>query len=165
MTEGAYLMERIKAKTIECGDCLIWQGYCNRGTTPVININKVPTAVRRLVYLNEKGPVHPGWEVVGTCESPKCVSAEHMKQVTMADRRREMSRKRNSRQSLRAVQKMRTNHAKLTMEKAREIRASDEPTMLLAQRYGVSGTLIGYVRSGRSWAEPSPWNGLGERRA
>lgn len=163
MNEGAYIVDRIRARCEECGDCLLWTGYCFRNITPMINFSKKPTGVRRLMYIAAKGPVHPGWEVVGTCESVKCVNPDHMKQVSTADRRREVAGKRTGRLPVAAVQKIREKSGKLTMERARLIRSSEEPTAVLAERYGVSCALIGYVRRGISWAEPSPWSGLGAR--
>jgi hypothetical protein len=40
---------------------------------------------------------------------------------------------------------------RLTAAKAREIRASDEPVAVLAERYGVSTSAIRDVRFGRKW--------------
>jgi hypothetical protein len=60
---------------------------------------------------------------------------------------------------------MRENHGKLDMAKAREIRSSSETGRALAARFGVSAQLISLVRLGKSWAEPSPFAGLGARNA
>ena len=54
---------------------------------------------------------------------------------------------------------------KLTMEIAREIRASSESSDVLAARYGVYRSRINAVRRGESWKEyaATPFAGLGAR--
>jgi hypothetical protein len=42
---------------------------------------------------------------------------------------------------------------KLNANKVREIRASDEPVAVLAERYGVSTSTIRDVRFGRKWTK------------
>lgn len=158
--EGAYLLRRIRANCHDDGGCLVWEGHVNTGTTPIINVNGIPTTVRRLVFELTKGGVKPGHEVVCTCETLLCCEADHLEQITVAERRRRLAIKHNGKQPARLVNLMRERHGKLDMEKARAIRASDEQAKVLAERYGVSSTLIGYVRRGISWAEPSPFAGL-----
>jgi hypothetical protein len=163
MSDGAYLVERIRRNSTECGDCLLWTGYCNNGIMPVINIDRKPTAVRRAMWEATHGTVKDGHEVVHTCESRKCVAVEHLETITKGERRKRMALVRNTQQSASAVRIMRERFSKLTMEKAREIRASDEQGKVLAERYGVTPQLVSLVRTGKSWAEPSPWAGLGAR--
>lgn len=163
MTDGAYLLQRITSYCHEDGDCLVWDRYCN-GKMPVINVGGAPRAVRRMVFELALGPVKDGHEVISTCETPKCVAPEHLKQITGAARRSMLAKLRNGRgQPASQIRFMRENHGKLTMEKAREIRSSDELGTVLAQRFNVTPQLISLVRTGKSWAEPSPFAGLGAR--
>lgn len=159
----ADIVTRIRARCRDDAGCWIWQHYATGGTTPVINIKGTPTTVRRLVYEAAIGPVKPGHEVVNTCEQTLCCNPECLEQITVAARRRRLAEKRNVRQPASFVRHIRETHGKLDMEKARAIRASEEQSKVLAARYGVSSTLIGYVRRGVSWAEPSPFAGLGAR--
>lgn len=163
MSDDAYLLHRIRRRCNDDAGCWLWTGYCDKGVMPVISINGSPTTVRRTVYRLAVGEIRTGFEVVGTCERVKCVAPEHLKQISKAQRRRELTARRSPASLIRLTSANRVRQGKLTMEKAREIRASDEPTKDLAERYGVSSTLIGYVRRGISWAEPSPFAGLGAR--
>jgi len=45
----------------------------------------------------------------------------------------------------------RNPNAKLSAEEVREIRASDEPGVVLAARYGVRSAAISKIRTGRTW--------------
>jgi len=163
VSEGAYLLARIRRRCTEDAGCWLWTGYCDKGTVPVINLDGVPTTVRRQVYLAAVGPIRTGYEVTNSCERQKCVAPEHLKQLSKAQRRREMSRNRPASALVRITSANRLRQGKLDMEKARAIRASEEPAKVLAERYGVSQTLIGFVRRGISWQEPSPFAGLGAR--
>ncbi|MDN8612766.1 HNH endonuclease [Variovorax ginsengisoli] len=163
MSEGAYLLERICSYSHEDGDCLVWDRYCN-GHMPVINVDGAPRPVRRVVFGLAVGPIKPGHEVIHTCKTLKCVAPEHLEQITAAKRRTMMAALRNGRgQAPSQVRYMREKHGKLSIEKAREIRASDELGKVLAARFGVTPQLISLVRTGKSWAEPSPFAGLGAR--
>jgi len=164
-SEGAYLLQRICAYSHEDGDCLVWDRYCN-GHMPVMNVGGTPRPVRRVVHELAIGPVRDGCEVIQTCETLKCVAPEHLAQITIEKRRALIAARRVGRsQRASQVRFMRENFGKLSMEKAREIRASSEKGIDLARRFGVSPQLISLVRTGKSWAEPSPFDGLGGRKA
>lgn len=161
--DGAYLLARIRRWCKEDADCQIWTGYCGKSDMPVMSVKGTPRTVRRMVFQSVIGPVRPNFEVVSTCGTPRCVAAEHLKQISKTRRRRESAAKRSVGASQRLLSANRVRQGKLDMEKARAIRASEEPGLVLAQRYGVSTALISLVRRGQSWAEPSPWAGLGAR--
>lgn len=165
MSEGAYLLERIVSYCHEDGDCLVWDRYCN-GRMPVIHVAGAPRPVRRVVFEMALGAVKEGHEVIHTCKTPKCVAPEHLKQITAGERRSMLAALRNGRgQVASQVRFMRENHGKLSMEKARAIRASEDSGVALAKRFNVTPQLISLVRTGKSWAEPSPFSGLGARHA
>lgn len=165
MSDGAYLLTRIRNSCHEDGDCLIWDGYCN-DAMPVMNIGRSPRPVRRVVFENAIGPIRKGFEVIGTCGTRKCVAPEHLKQILKAARRAMLGAARAGLgASPKQVRFMRENFGKLDLAKAREIRSSDETGVVLAARFGVSPQLISMVKQGKSWAEPSPFAGLGQRRS
>lgn len=157
--DGAYLLNRIRMCCIDDAGCWIWQRHAQKGVMPIINIEGKVMSSRRAAFIALHGEVKPGHEVMGGCEAPLCVNPECSKQVTFAERRRRMAKKRNYGQSNR----MKPAHSKLSIEKARQIRSSEEPTAVLAERFGVSKAAIGYAKRGSTWAEPSPWAGLGAR--
>lgn len=155
--EAAYLVTRIRSRCIDDAGCWVWQGYMQKGVMPVVNIDDKIVPVRRALFQALHGPVKKGHEVTATCETHGCVSC--VEQVTFAERRRRMAVKRNTGKR----PNWKPAHSKLSVEKAREIRASEEPTAVLADRYGVSTATIGYVKAGKTWVEATPWTGLGAR--
>lgn len=131
---------------------------------PVMNVDGASMAVRRALFQEVHGPVKAGHEIVPSCETRLCVHPTHTEQITSTERRRRMAVKRKSLPTTAAmIARNRSLFAKLDMEKARHIRVTDERSDVLAARYGVSRTLINNVRNGSSWAEPSPFAGLGSR--
>lgn len=86
----------------------------------------------RLYYERFVGPIPDGHQIDHLCRNKLCVNPDHLEPVTAAE---------NSRRA----------NAKLTVEKVREIRASAETSVVLAQRYGVAPTTIKSIKQGRSW--------------
>ena len=128
----------------------------------MISINSIPRGVRRVAWESVHGPVPRGYEITGNCEKPMCVNPEHSVKITIAARRKKMSALRDASSSSAATAKIRAK-AKLSMEKAREIRASEESCTALASRFGVSHQVVSMVRLNRAWVEVSPFSGLGAR--
>ncbi|WP_295541042.1 HNH endonuclease [uncultured Pseudacidovorax sp.] len=155
------LLESIQSRCREDADCWIWLGTAHRGVTPKMVFNGDPAGVRRLAYLAARGRVRNGYEVICNCGTKLCCNPEHLTTVSRAERRRRMPHPQVASAAMVAANRLR--QGKLTMEKAREIRASDEPHPVLAERYGVTPQLISLVRLHKAWKEPSPFAGLGAR--
>ena len=162
MNDLEKLIARVKIHVKDDAGCWIWQGYCNRGVFPVISVKGNPTSVRRTLWSAIHGEVDKKFEVVNKCECAKCVSPDCLKLVTKATRRKIMAQSRDAASYAKSNAGIRAK-AKLSFEKVREIRASDLPNTVLAERYGVVHQVISEVRLGKSWVEPSPWTGLGAR--
>lgn len=79
------------------------------------------------------GSVPEGMHLDHECRVKRCINPSHLCAVTPADNVRSSS--------------------KLTWEIVRQIRASDEPHVALAKRYGVHSETIRFVRIGRTWKE------------
>ena len=86
------------------------------------------------------GPIPEGVLVCHKCDNPACFNPTHLFLGTPADNSRDMARKGRS------TWGERNPMAKLTHEQAEEIRDSDEPGVVLAERYGVSPPTITRVR-------------------
>jgi hypothetical protein len=88
-----------------------------------------------------------------SCGHEKCLNEKHMKAITKA-----VHLKRNA-QASEAIRKMkvtahlRSTRAKLTMDMARYVRASDKTLIELAGELGVSFQRLSMVRRGEAWAE------------
>lgn len=154
------LITRIHLNCVECADCMVWQGPKSQSGIP----RRASKSLRRIVYEAAKGPVQPHLMVSVTCEHSMCLNPEHMKANTKGAvlKRTYATTDLASRRSIssRATARKR---AKLNMDKARAIRASDETIDVLAGRYGVDRTLISQIRRGTAWKDASPFAGLGAR--
>jgi hypothetical protein len=159
MTTLQFLLD----KCHEDADCLLWTGSLSKSSGHPKYNNK---AVRRLVYALAKGCIPAGHYVTVTCDCPACLNPQHLRLTTKA----EITAKAHNCPTVKAKKviscaKASRKTAKLTMEKAREIRASIKTCDELALEYGVNRTLISKVRLNKAWREnhASPFNGLGAR--
>lgn len=151
-----WTMERIRLHCREDGDCLIWTGADNDGGIPKIR----NTSGRRVMWELKHGDIPPGKLVSATCGRPGCL--EHLAlssrgQVTARAHQQAGTKARKSAANARAA---RERCAKITLEIARDIRASDETGLAIAARLGVSESLVSLVRRGKSWRESGPFAGL-----
>lgn len=162
-----HTIETLKARTIEEGDCWLWQGYIQNGTPQVIHYRKDKKgmySVRRLLRELQIGKVMPDGHYGNTCGNPKCVSPDHTLWKTTKSHMRDMANRRTHG----PVDSMKKRQAridrgltKLDMEKAQAIRNSNEPGRVLAAQYGVHESMIKRIRTGRVWKVlSSPFAGL-----
>ena len=153
-------VEDLLARTREDGDCLIWTGRLNHSSGHPKWKN---FTVRRLLWALQHGPLKPSELITSTCGNPRCL--EHLAITSRA----EIARKTNADPRVKAIKRAKSSavarkKAKLSMEKAREIRSSELTGKALAVVYGVSEDLISKVRHYKAWPEPtSPFSGLGAR--
>lgn len=89
----------------------------------------------RVVWEEQLGPIPEDMVLDHLCRNRACVNPAHLELVTVAE---------NIRRGL---------VAKLSAEQAEEIRASADPGVVLALRYGVSQATISLIRNGRTWRE------------
>lgn len=163
MTEAFRLKVQaiLDAKTVEDGGCLIWTGRTNgKHSHPKYG----SLVMRRVVWEFRHGEIPPGYLVSVSCERGNCL--EHLCLCT----RTEVSRKGNTGTDTLVVKRAksaawaRENIAKLDMDIAREIRASNEYCYVLAKRYGVNKSLISKIKRNLTWAEEAtggnPFAGL-----
>lgn len=156
------LWERIRSSCDEVGRCLIWRGGVQSGGYPIMSHKGRPEAVRRVVALLLGFSLKPRQPVTCTCGERLCLSPKHIKPTTRAKLLKQAYR--NGRRGgvveiMRREASLRAR-AKLTIEDVRQLRASDEPAALAAQRLGVGAQAIRAARAGRSWKEHGPWRQL-----
>jgi hypothetical protein len=158
-------------RIVEDGDCLRWTGACAGKTRhPAINTLKPrrkTVLVRRLVWEAEKGAIPPGKIIRCNCGTPQCIAIGHLELTTFGKLAKQLGalgimsgpvRSAN----IAAAHRARHPKTKLTQEQVREIRASDEPGTVLAERYGVTESSISKYRLGHCRREYSGnvWQGL-----
>lgn len=110
--------------------CWIWQRYVN----PRTGYGYTPTATaHRYVYEKEVGSVPGGMDLDHLCRVRSCVNPQHLELVSRAENARRGAK------------------GKLTAELVEIIRASEEPAVDLARRFGVHHSTISSVRLNKTW--------------
>lgn len=155
MSEGAYLMEKIRSRCVEEGECLIWPGAVNsRG--PVATIRQKQFSLRKVAWEDAHGKAFPPDRVASPgCKDPLCLAhvvAKTWKQLnsrtpTVAHRAKiSMSKRRGS---------------KLDEAAVAEIRFSSEPMSILIGRHGISKAYGYMIKRGDNRRDySSPFAGL-----
>lgn len=117
--------------------CWLWLKYVNRGARngygELMRDGKKSPA-HRWYYEQAHGPVPEGMQLDHLCNRT-CVNPAHLEPVTGAENVR------------------RGKNAKLTADDVRAIRGSDEPTSVIARRYGLATSTVRRVRAGKTWRD------------
>lgn len=149
-----HTIDSLKERTIEIGDCWIWQGYMANGSPQVYHYDRIRTVRRVMKELisGEAPPKH--LYIAAKCGDPKCVNPDHFicrtRQQHMSYMAGNTDQKNiNRRIKLREAAKKR-GLQKLTDEQIKDILASDLSGAELGRRLNVSRGLIGLIRRGKS---------------
>lgn len=137
-------------------DCLIWPFATQRKGYGHVRIDGKDCSAHSVVCEAVHGPAPDGREAAHSCRTPPCINPQHLRWDTRpgnhADKLKHGTHDRGERHS----------RHKLTEQQVLAIRASKEPQLRCAQRYGVSKTLVRRIRTGKQWAwlgspaSPSP---------
>lgn len=162
-----HTVDTLKARTVEEGDCWLWQGYAINKTPQVASYpdgKKKMTSVRRLMRELVTGQAQPNGHYSNTCGNPLCVNPDHtLWRGHEAHMRNMASKRRVSDVTANKLRKFRVESglAKLDEVKAQEIRNSEESGQVLADRYGVSKSWVNRIKRNEVWRMLSnPWKGL-----
>ena len=142
LDSGLPLAERFWPKVQRRGprDCWEWTGavvQCGYGQ--ILHSRRRRVYAHRASWEITHGPVPDGLWVLHVCDNRTCVNPDHLFLGTYKTNIWDKTRKGRSAR-------------KLTESQVRAIRAAQEPLSVLAQRHGVSVTMIQYVRNRQSWA-------------
>ena len=162
-----HTVDTLKARTVEEGDCWLWQGYAINKTPQVATYpdgKKKMTSVRRLMRELVTGQAQPNGHYSNTCGNPLCVNPDHtIWRGQEAHMRAMASKRRVSDVTANKLRKFRVESglAKLDESKAQEICSSTESGQVLAERYGVSRSWVNRIKRNEVWRMLSnPWKGL-----
>jgi hypothetical protein len=160
-----YLLNMIRSRSRECGDCWEWEGSVTGGRTPMVYHNLQRRPVRTLILEALTGKTTPHGHVASTtCGNSWCVNPEHARYITkakMLDRTRA-----NTNQVARAAKiaagHIRRGNCKIDDAALARIMNSDEPGCLLAQELGVDQSLVSGYRRGKKgrFRNANPFGGL-----
>ena len=152
--ERVPIAERLWRKVTRADGCWLWTGArCPKGygSIGLGGYKGGHIKAHRLSWQIKNGPIPEGMCVLHRCDVPSCVNPEHLFLGTVAENNRDRERKGRSA----PVQLERHPNTKLTNAQVLEIyRRSHEGSALvvLATEYGVSASVIGEIKQGRSWS-------------
>lgn len=159
-------------KVDKSGECWLWMGsryLANRGGHGRAQINGRVCGAHRLSWELTYGQIPNGLWVLHKCGNAPCVRPDHLYLGTVAENNADTKRMGRMWTGDRHWSKLKPElivrgekhgRAKLTLEKAREIRASfssGSSTKELAAKYGISTSLVRSVVRGETWVRPSEY--------
>lgn len=141
------VLERFLAKVERRGPDECWTWLAAKSPRGYGVFGWEERAAHRASYRLLVGPIPDGRVIRHTCDNPSCVNPAHLLPGTVADNIHDaVERHRNIRADTHP-------NRKLSAAKVREILKSDETSAVLAARFGVSETVIQFVRRGETWAD------------
>lgn len=162
------MLDWIRERCIEDGDCWIWTAGCTSRGVPSMHKNGKVVGVRRVIaeYL---GMVIEGKKVTTKCGNKRCVCPDHVLPATPVALGK-MVAKRTGYASFTVRNKKisdakRANSSKLTAEQAKEIRESEDRLIDIAAKYGIAAATAQRIKAGKVWKTygATPFSGLGAR--
>lgn len=119
--------------------CWEWQGTRARDGYGMMMRSRKRLYVHRLAYELWVQSIPDGMVIRHKCDNPRCVNPAHLIHGTQAENIHDI------------VERGRHGASKLTQAQVMEIRASNEPTNALAERFGVRCAAINKARRGTTW--------------
>jgi len=160
------VFDKIAARTVEEGDCLLWTGtMCASGTIPSIFNKGKLTSVCRLLWEKKNGSIPAGMLIYRTCGNIQCVRPAHLGICTVSELGRfsgSLDKQKKSELQKVAISLTMRKLSKLTQSDVDDILTSPDKVSALAERFNVSERSIYQIRSGPRWKyrASNPWAGL-----
>jgi hypothetical protein len=130
-------------------ECWEWQkGKFSTGYGAIVLSGQQQRA-HRVAYELANGPIQDGMFIRHLCHNRACCNPHHLRVGTHKDNMEDMAK------AKRAASGEQNGSSKLTQTQVEEIKkllAKDVSHSSIAKTYGVSSTLIGYIRRGRLWS-------------
>jgi hypothetical protein len=160
--ERATILEAIRTRTVEEGNCLLWLGAKSSSAKstkmlPAIWLYGKTKSLRRLAYVAYGKELFSHWMVSPECGNDLCVAEDCLKRVTRAETQTGTTRGIVTRTKIAAA---RQSRSPLDWEKVREIRASSLSNRKLAVLHNVDRDTIFKVRSHLTWRETGMFSSL-----
>jgi hypothetical protein len=139
-----------KTKLNEETGCLEWTGAIDRYGVFQLERQRRREYAHRYAWIQQRGDIPPGLQVLHSCDNPKCVNINHLSLGTHKENMRQMA----ERNRTRPQQGTLNFSAKLTEDNVIEIRTLRPFGFTyyeLAYRFGVSYQLIEQVVNRKIW--------------
>lgn len=155
MSASDLLMYKVRARTVEEGNCLLWTGaFCTRG--PVATVAQVQYPLRKVVWEQKNGQPFPADKVATvTCGNPRCL--EHVVARTWS----QLNSRPTSISHRIKTALARRKGSKLTDEAVNDIRYGSDKPPIAAARHGCSVAYVYMIRRDQCRKDySSPFRGL-----
>lgn len=117
--------------------CWLWGGFVTSQGYGRILVDRKCVSAHRFSFERHKGTIPKGMVVRHRCDTPVCVNPLHLELGTQADNVADMARRSRAQK-------------KLSVESVREIRASDESGIALAEKHCVSRSMVSRIKNNHS---------------
>ena len=136
-------------KVKKTNGCWLWTGRTNRKGYGVINLNKKPLYVHRLMWEIRNGNIPDGMLVCHRCDNPRCVNPDHLFVGTIRDNNRDRDNKgRSARGAI-------LSKAHLKPDDIIDIRkayAHGTNQSEIARKYGIKPCSVNHIVHRERWA-------------
>jgi len=161
------VLETLREKTVEEGDCLLWTAAATRGgksrhLQPVQWLDGAVRPMRRLAYVAYGHELFAHWRVCTTCGNDLCLADAHLCRKSHSESL--MGHRKHPVTAVKIAEAKRAR-SPLNWELVRAIRASTMSNQEIAADLGVHEDTVSRARRHASWREVSsnPFAGLGAR--
>lgn len=151
--------------TLSDTGCRLWNGGLGLDGYGQLSVGGRTRRAHRVVWELSNGPIPKGLVVMHSCDTPKCVTLEHLSLGTHADNHADRNRKgrqahgetsgRRRRPECWDSKKWRgtaNGASKINEDTVRLIRAAAGPMRAIAQSFSVSQTLVAKIKNRAAWA-------------
>lgn len=158
------LIDRIRERIEEIGDCWEWTGALQaKSPTPVMRYKQRTSQVRRFIAIAMNKKLD-GRLVTCKCRNELCVNPDHILVVTRKRLQEMLAKERqyqtNPVRMKKLADKARTR-SKLTPALVDEIKNAEGTQRAIAKQYGITQAAVSSIKRGRTWKEYSnPFAGL-----
>lgn len=136
------------------GQCWIWRRTTNDQGYGTLTVGRRSVYAHRLAYELSDGPIPHGLDVMHSCDNPKCINPSHLSVGTRSNNMADCYARGRSRIPVSRMKGETNGSAKLTdaaVALIRENLAAGVVQRVLAQRFGVSQSLISQIGRGVIW--------------
>lgn len=154
-------IDRILAKCVEEGDCLIWTGATDGRSTPVMHVGGRNTQVRRVMLEDRlKRPIRKGYVAARACHNRMCVAC-----VKEAQNRSIVAAQRGAFNSIAkdlSISLAKRKLSRYSDDKVRAVRDAEGSYASIAEKFGMSRAYVGDLKNNRRRKDyGNPFAGLG----
>lgn len=133
----------------DANGCKLWTGAKDSHGYGQMSWQGSHRLVHRLAWIVWNGPIKDGMFICHECDVPACVNADHLWVGPHVANMADMVSKGRARSS--NLKGEAHGCAKITNDNVMDIRASTQSQRAIAKQYGVSQTLVGFIRRREIW--------------